>query len=128
MQRITLTIDDEVAKAARHDVEAGRAPSLSAWVSDAMQRKALGRIRLELELDELRQATPYSAEDIAWAAEVLDGDTARSVGARCAVAGVSDVVDGHIAHLVEAVDGKVITSDASDLERLGVPAEPITVV
>ncbi len=74
MQRITVSIDDDIALAARRDVEAGRAPSLSAWVSDAMRRKALGRIRLELELDELRAAEPYGPEEVAFAAKVLELD------------------------------------------------------
>jgi len=67
---VTVTVDDEVVDVARRDVAAGRASSLSAWVSDAMRRKALGRLRLELELDELRIADPYTDDDVAWAAEV----------------------------------------------------------
>ncbi len=56
----------------------------------------------------------------------LDGETARSVGARCTRAGSSDVVDGHIAHLADVLDGHVLTSDVDDLLRLGVDADQIT--
>jgi len=45
-------------------------------VSDAMRRKALGRIRLELELDELRASDPYTEDDVTWAAEVTGIDAA----------------------------------------------------
>ena len=74
MQRITVTVDDQIVAEAREDVEAGRARSLSAWVSDAMRRKALDRIQFELELDELRRTDPYTTETLDWVADAMDLD------------------------------------------------------
>jgi predicted nucleic acid-binding protein len=51
----------------------------------------------------------------------LDADAARAVGVRCASAGVADVVDGHIAEIAIDLDAVVVTSDSSDLAKLGVP-------
>jgi hypothetical protein len=74
MQRITVTVDDDIVDLARRDVQVGRSSSISAWVNDAMRRKALARLRLELELDEARRSDPYTAEEIAWAADILGTD------------------------------------------------------
>lgn len=71
VQRLTITVDDDLANVARAAVDEGRAPSISAWVSDAMRQKALARLRLELEFDHLRAVAPYSDDAIAWAAEVF---------------------------------------------------------
>lgn len=74
MQRITVTVEDEVVDVARAAVESGRAASLSAWVSDAMRQKALARIQLELELDELRESDPYTRDEIVWVASAIGAD------------------------------------------------------
>lgn len=74
MQRITVSVDDEYVEVARRAVAEGRAASVSAWVSDAMREKALARIQLELELDELRETEPYTRDDIEFAARALGVD------------------------------------------------------
>ena len=79
MQRITVTIDDEIADVARRDVGEGRAPSVSAWVNDAMRRKALARIQFELEMDRLRESDPYDRDAIRWAADALGTDETELV-------------------------------------------------
>ena len=42
-----------------------------------MREKALARMQLELELDELRITDPYTEEDIAFAAKVFGEDPAE---------------------------------------------------
>jgi len=74
VQRITVSVDDEYVAVARQAVAEGRAASVSAWVSDAMREKALARIQLELELDELRETEPYTRDDIEFAASVFGED------------------------------------------------------
>jgi hypothetical protein len=74
MQRVTVTVDDQILAEARQDVDAGRTTSLSAWVSDAMRRKAIDRIQFELELDVLRRSDPYTSETIDWVADAMGLD------------------------------------------------------
>jgi hypothetical protein len=62
---------------------------------------------------QVRLATILAGVDIA----PLDGPTGRTTGELLRSAGTSDVVDGHIAVLVERGDS-VLTSDRTDIERL----------
>ena len=66
--RVTVTVPDAVLQAARHDVESGVAPSLSAWVTDAAEAKAR-RESLGHVLDDLLAASggPLSEEETEWA-------------------------------------------------------------
>jgi hypothetical protein len=50
--------------------------------------------------------------------EDLDEPRARAVGALCAVAESSDVVDGSVVMLAELLGAAIVTSDADDLRRL----------
>jgi Arc/MetJ-type ribon-helix-helix transcriptional regulator len=81
MQRVTVTVDDSLLALARADVEAGRAHSVSAWVADAVRRKALARVELIDELAEMVAAEPYDDETVSWVAGVL-GRPAEWVAAR----------------------------------------------
>ena len=58
-QRITITVDSDVAEAARAAVEAGDAGSVSAWVSEAIAE----RVARERRLQAAREAVAaYEAE------------------------------------------------------------------
>ncbi len=58
MKRVTISVDEAVLEAARADVTAGRAASVSAWVSDAMRHKVLARLELLSELEEMTTEQP----------------------------------------------------------------------
>ncbi len=68
---MTVTVDDSLAALARADVEAGRAHSMSAWVADAMRRKALARAELIAELEDMTAEQPYDHDTVHWVAGVL---------------------------------------------------------
>jgi hypothetical protein len=69
--KVALTIPAEVLEAARKEVEAGHAKSLSAYVSDAVDEK-LRRDELAELLDELdAKHGPPSRTARAWAKKVL---------------------------------------------------------
>lgn len=69
--RLTVTVDPETAKAAEAAVAAGRAPSVSAWVAEAMTEYAR-RERLTDVLAEIRaELGPATNEETAWARSVL---------------------------------------------------------
>ena len=44
----------------------------------------------------------------------------QTVGRRCAESGTSDVVDASLAVLADQLGEKILTTDASDMRRLGV--------
>ena len=60
MRRITISLDDDLARLAEAEVRAGRAASVSAWVADAIRTKARARADLVADLEEieLREPTP----------------------------------------------------------------------
>ena len=72
MQRITVSVPDQIADLARADVEAGFAPSLSAWVAAAMRDKAQARIELQADLARMEAENPTTTDDIAELAAILD--------------------------------------------------------
>lgn len=72
---MTVTVDEHLAALAQADVKAGRAASMSAWVADAMQRKALARAELVTELDDMATGDPYTDDTVGWLAETLDRPT-----------------------------------------------------
>jgi Arc/MetJ-type ribon-helix-helix transcriptional regulator len=53
MRRITISLDDDLARLAEAEVSAGRASSVSAWVADAIRAKARARADLVADLEEL---------------------------------------------------------------------------
>ena len=72
MRRITISLDEDLARLAEAEVRAGRSPSLSAWVADAIRAKARARAELVAELEELEQREPTSPEMAAAMARALD--------------------------------------------------------
>lgn len=71
MRRITISLDDDLAKLAESEVRAGRAASVSAWVADAIRAKARARSDLVAELEELERREPTPAESVAAMARAL---------------------------------------------------------
>lgn len=58
------------------EVAAGRAASVSAWVGDAVRRKALARAELLDDLDRSETADPYRHGDLEWIPAVVVPDRA----------------------------------------------------
>ena len=71
MRRITISLDDDLARVAEAEVSAGRAPSVSAWVADAIRAKARARADLVADLQELERREPTSPEIVASMARAL---------------------------------------------------------
>jgi Arc/MetJ-type ribon-helix-helix transcriptional regulator len=71
MRRITITLDEDLARMAEAEVRAGRADSLSAWVADAIRAKARARADLIGDLEDLEQRDPTSPEIVASMANAL---------------------------------------------------------
>ena len=71
MRRITITLDEDLARMAEAEVRAGRADSLSAWVADAIRAKARARADLIADLEDLEQRDPSSPEIVASMANAL---------------------------------------------------------
>ena len=71
MRRITISLDDDLAKLAESEVRAGRAASVSAWVADAIRAKARARADLVADLEDLERREPTPAETIAAMARAL---------------------------------------------------------
>lgn len=69
--RVTVTVDADVVAAAEAAVAAGRAPSVSAWVAEAMAERSR-REQLNDVLAEIRaELGPATDEETAWARSVL---------------------------------------------------------
>ena len=71
MRRITISLDEDLARLAEAEVRAGRAPSVSAWVADAIRAKARARAELVADLEDLEQREPTSPEIVAAMARAL---------------------------------------------------------
>lgn len=71
MRRITISLDEDLARLAEAEVRAGRSPSVSAWVADAIRAKARARAELVADLENLEQREPTSPEIAAAMARVL---------------------------------------------------------
>jgi len=71
MRRITISLDDDLARLAEAEVSAGRASSVSAWVADAIRAKARARTDLVADLEELERREPTSPEIVASMARAL---------------------------------------------------------
>lgn len=71
-ERVTVTVPSDVLAAARRDVEAGAARSVSAWITDAAEAKAR-RESLHDVLSDLANETggPFTDEERAWARKQL---------------------------------------------------------
>jgi Arc/MetJ-type ribon-helix-helix transcriptional regulator len=62
MRRITISIDDDLARLAEAEVRAGRSPSVSAWVADAIRVKARARAEIVADLEDLERRERTSPE------------------------------------------------------------------
>lgn len=62
MRRVTVSLDDDLGRLAEAEVRAGRAPSVRAWVADAIRAKARARADLVADLEELERREPTSPE------------------------------------------------------------------
>jgi Arc/MetJ-type ribon-helix-helix transcriptional regulator len=71
MRRITISIDDDLARLAEAEVSAGRAASVSAWIADAIRAKARARADLVADLEELERREPTPPELVAAMARAL---------------------------------------------------------
>ena len=72
MRRITVTLDEGLLELVEADVKAGRAPSISAWVANAIRAKAQARAELIADLEELERRDPIAPAVIASIARTLD--------------------------------------------------------
>lgn len=66
-----MSLDDTLARMAESEVAAGRAPSVSAWVADAIRDKAQARAELLADFEELELRDPTPPEIIATVARTL---------------------------------------------------------
>lgn len=71
MRRVTVTLDEALVELVEADVSAGRAPSVSAWVADAIRVKAQARAELVAELEDLERRDPIAPDVIASVARSL---------------------------------------------------------
>jgi Arc/MetJ-type ribon-helix-helix transcriptional regulator len=71
MRRITISIHEDLARLVEANVRAGRSPSVSAWVADAIRAKVRARAELVAELEEMEQREPTSPEIAAALARAL---------------------------------------------------------
>ncbi len=71
MRRITISLDDDLARLAEAEVRAGRAASVSAWVADAIRAKARARADLVADLQELESREPTPPAIVASMARAL---------------------------------------------------------
>jgi hypothetical protein len=69
--RVTVTVPPEALEAATRDVEAGKADSVSAWVSDAMAQKARRESLKDLLAEIRAEIGPATKEETEWARAVL---------------------------------------------------------
>ncbi|HVL52619.1 MAG TPA: hypothetical protein VM754_14110 [Actinomycetota bacterium] len=70
-KRLTVSVNEEIVREAEAAVAAGSAPSVSAWVAEAMSQRAQ-RERLKDILAEIRtEIGPATDEETAWAQSVL---------------------------------------------------------
>lgn len=81
MRRITITVDEGLAETVKADVRAGRSPSMSAWIGDAIQSRAQARTELAADLEELASREPSTPETVAAIARALRKPESWVVGA-----------------------------------------------
>jgi antitoxin ParD1/3/4 len=86
--KIAVSLPDEQVEAARAAVAEGRAPSVSAYVSEALGRRSAEDELLELLDDDETQA-PTTDEHRAWARRALHGDESATASRRRTALGPS---------------------------------------
>jgi Arc/MetJ-type ribon-helix-helix transcriptional regulator len=80
MRRITVSLEDDLARLAEAEVKAGRAQSVSAWIADAIRTKARARAELIADFEALERREPTPPEVVASMARAL-GLSRRAVAA-----------------------------------------------
>lgn len=71
-ERVTVTVPADVLAVARHDVEAGVARSVSAWITDAAEAKARRESLHDVLADLANESGgPLTDEERAWARKQL---------------------------------------------------------
>ena len=70
-QRVTVTVPPEALEAAERDVADGKAASVSAWVSEAMEAKARRESLKDLLAEIRAEIGPATREETEWARAVL---------------------------------------------------------
>ena len=69
--RVTVTVRREILAKAERQVKRGRAKSVSAWVDSAMEEKARREDLAALLAEMKAESGPASAQEEAWARDVL---------------------------------------------------------
>lgn len=69
--RVTITVRPEVLAAAGEAVARGHAPSLSAWVDQAMEEKVRRQALADLLAEMRAEAGPVTSAEDEWARQVL---------------------------------------------------------
>jgi hypothetical protein len=69
--RVTVTVRPQVLAAAEEEVASGKAPSLSAWVDQAMEEKARREELAELLAEMQADNGPATAQEDEWARHAL---------------------------------------------------------
>jgi hypothetical protein len=70
--KLAISMPEELIKAVESEVRADHAPSVSAFISDAVEEK-LERDLLQEALDEVWRDKPMTAKERAWADKILRG-------------------------------------------------------
>jgi hypothetical protein len=71
-QRVTVTVPHDALAVAEADVAAGRSPSVSAWVAEAMEAKARAEALRDVVNDlAIEAGGPLTEEELAWARQRL---------------------------------------------------------
>lgn len=71
-RKLVVSVPRELVEAVEEEVRAHRAPSVSAFISDALEEK-IERDRLQEALEEAWREKPMTARERAWADEILRG-------------------------------------------------------
>ena len=75
MQRLSITVEDDLAAFVRREVEAGRAASVSAYVATALRQRAEERVALLDELDREAGHDPADEPTVARLARMVQRPT-----------------------------------------------------
>ena len=71
-RKLAVSVPTELVEAVEEEVRARHAPSVSAFISDAVEQK-LERDRLQEALDEVWREKPMTERERAWADKILQG-------------------------------------------------------
>ena len=71
-RKLAVSVPTELVEAVEEEVRARHAPSVSAFISDALEQK-LERDRLQEALDDVWREKPMTERERAWADKILQG-------------------------------------------------------